>query len=171
MGVRCDCGKAVEEGVRHYHRGEEPIWPAVVLGFQVLRQRLRLAWLRMRTRSRRQLSGSADPYRSLGPLPRFELRVGEDVLESESFGGIIAQMRALGCSDEEIIEAAIVTHNMPRGGTARRQRVSHMQQVDDTLKKLLAGHIANEGANEGAFARRIRERDSPPAPSPRVYWD
>jgi hypothetical protein len=97
----------------------EPSWPtlinAVVFAARVVHQRLRLAWLRMWAKTRRPVETS-DPYRALGPAPRFELHVGEDVLESESFGGIIAQMRVLGCSDKEIIEAAIVTHRTPRGG-------------------------------------------------------
>jgi len=145
----------------------EPTLPALAraLGMVVLtlRQHLRLAWLRTRARARRPVA-SADPYRSLAPLPRFELRVGEDVLESESFGGIIAQMRALGCSDAEVIEAAIVTHRTPRGGKVQR-RVNHMQRVDDALSLLVAP------AHEGAFARRLRERDSLSGPSPRTYLD
>jgi hypothetical protein len=105
---------------------------------------------------------TSDPYRALGPAPRFELHVGEDVLESESFEGIIAQLRALGCSDAEVIEAAIVSHRTPRGG---KVRINHMRRVNETLQRLAVPH-------EGAFARRLRERDSPPpGPSPRAYLD
>jgi hypothetical protein len=180
MGVRCDCGKVWStgestEGHRcdDYERRRvpghtisgEPSWSilinAVVFAVRVVHQRLRLAWLRMWAKTRRSVETS-DPYRALGPAPRFELHVGEDVLESDSFASIIVQMRALGCSDAEVIDAAIVTHRTPRGG---KVRINHMQRVNETLS-LLAGP-----AHEGAFARRLRERDSSSASTPRGYLD
>jgi hypothetical protein len=138
------------------------IFQALGFAVRLLHQRLRLAWLRMRTRSRRQLSGPVDPYRSLGPLPRFELRIGEDVLESESFGGIIAQMRALGCSDDEIIEAAIVTHRTPRGGVVQRRVKAFWYHSE----------IARVGDSDVTLAAAARHTyGSPSAPTPRPYLD
>jgi hypothetical protein len=128
MSVRCEgCGQGWKTGeptgrCRCTSDGADlaELFGAAWLAIQVLRQRLWLAWSRRRARARIR-KAQTDPYRSLGPEPRFQILVGDDSLEADTFGEVIAKMRGLGCSDDEVIEAAIVTHHQPRGGRVKRR--------------------------------------------------
>jgi hypothetical protein len=91
------------------------VFDAIILAIRVVHQRLRLAWSRRRSRVRLR-KARTDPYRGISPASRFQIYVGDDSLEADSFGEIIAGMRALGCSDDAVINAALVTHATPRGG-------------------------------------------------------
>ena len=74
-----------------------------------------IAWLVFS--AKRWLEGRTGP----DPLPiragpRFSLRVNHDLLEADSFGGIIHLMRERGHSDADVIAAALVVNREPRGG-------------------------------------------------------
>jgi len=60
--------------------------------------------------------------REASPRPRFSLRFDGELLEADSFAGIIRQLRARGYPDEDIIAAGIASLNTPRGAELQRGR-------------------------------------------------
>jgi hypothetical protein len=74
-----------------------------------------LAWLVFS--AKRWLDGRSWPAPlPIGIVPRFSLRVAGELLESDSFGGIIQQMRERWHSDADVIAAALVVNRKPLGG-------------------------------------------------------
>jgi hypothetical protein len=171
MNIHCSCGKVWQSGDPVAQRCDlcwtrtpghtvsgEPAIPAlahaIVFGARVLYQRLRLAWHRFWAVSHRPV-GPGDPYRKVAPGLRFELHVGDDVLEAATFEGIIAQMRAMGCTDSEVIQAALVTHRTPRGGRVECWNILRIEQPLSAI----------------AAKSEPRRREPPLGPSPRAFLD
>jgi hypothetical protein len=74
-----------------------------------------IAWLVFS--AKRWLEGRAGPDPlPIRAMPRFSLRVSGELLEADSFGGIIQQMRERWHSDADVIAAALVVNREPRGG-------------------------------------------------------
>jgi hypothetical protein len=58
--------------------------------------------------------------RARAPMPRYSIRVDGELLEADSFAGIIRQMRERGYPEDDIIAAALASLHEPRGGELQR---------------------------------------------------
>jgi predicted RNA binding protein YcfA (HicA-like mRNA interferase family) len=54
------------------------------------------------------------------PAPRFSLLVDGELLEADSFGGIIEQLRERGFTTDDLVAAALVVHHTPTGAEFNR---------------------------------------------------
>jgi len=67
------------------------------------------------------------PFRGTLPRRRFELRVDDTSIEADHFALIIEHMREAGYSDADIIEAARVVIDTPRGGKVETGRAAGLR--------------------------------------------
>ena len=63
---------------------------------------------------------SAHRATSKRQVPRFSILVDGELLEAGTFGGIIKLMRERGCSKDDVLAAALVILDEPRGAELRR---------------------------------------------------
>ncbi len=107
---------AHDTGVHRYYDHVDGRWRAVKVGrgHQPVNRRRGLADhgpARIRLATHRATSKR--------PEPRFSLLVDGELLEADSFGGIIQMMRERGHSNDDVLAAALVIHREPRGAELR----------------------------------------------------